>query len=176
MTSESTTGGDAELPWGSQEVERLDVAGLADLVRRRRGSMSLRQTAADIGVSFSTLTRVEGGSQPDLTSFTKICAWLGVAPSHFFTPVAQRQQNPVEEFVHHLHQDPRLTDKSAAIIADMLSEMYARLAIDTAPTRPLLACHLRAASTLRPGVPERLASLLGDMNTALEKKVQAGTL
>jgi transcriptional regulator with XRE-family HTH domain len=138
--------------------------------------MSLRQTAADIGVSFSTLSRVEGGAQPDLTSFTKICAWLGVAPSQFFTPVALRQQNPVEEFVHHLHQDPRLSDKSAAMIADMLSEMYDRLATNTAPAGPLLACHLRAASTLRPGVPERLASLLGDMHTALEEKVQAGSL
>lgn len=157
-------------------VELLDVSGLGDLVRQRRGPMSIRQTAEEIGVSFSTLSRVENGAQPDLTSFTRICAWLGVSPSRFFTSVAERQTSSIEDIVVHLHQDPRLSDRAATLIAGMLSDMYDKLATATIPTAPLVACHLRAAPTLRPGVPDRLGGILRDLQSALEQKVEDGLL
>lgn len=163
---------------GSDEsfgVERLDLTQLGSLLRERRGHLSLRQAAADAGVSFSTFTRIESGSQPDLTSFTLLCAWLGVPPSQFFTPVAARAADPVEEAISHLSSDPRLEPDAAGKIAGVLRSMYDALA--KAPEqRPVVACHLRAAGVLRPGVPGRLNAVLTQMHDKLAAQVESGQL
>ena len=54
--------------------------------------------------------------------------------------------------------------------------MYAALARDLPPGGPLVACHLRAASVMRPGVPQRLAVLLSDMHDELDRLAQRGEL
>lgn len=157
------------------EIERLDLARLGAMLRDRRGSLSLRQAAAEANVSFSTFSRVEGGSQPDLTSFMLLCAWLGVPPSEFFAPIAPREQSSVDAAISHLSSDPRLAPEAAGKIADMLRTMYDALAQNlTGP--PVVACHLRAASILRPGVPERLNTMLSTMNSELERLVDSGRL
>ncbi|MEV7038361.1 helix-turn-helix domain-containing protein [Amycolatopsis sp. NPDC051061] len=154
--------------------ERLDVGQLATLVRQHRGNQSLRQAAADAGVSFSTLSRVEAGAQPDLASFTAICAWIGVPPSRFFTPVTERWDTPLEEAISHLNTDPRLKPEAASSIAAVIRQMYDVLAEEVEPPKALVACHLRAAPTMRPGVPDRLGPLLVDMHDGLRKLVEAG--
>jgi transcriptional regulator with XRE-family HTH domain len=172
-----TTAGNSELPLpGAQPVEELDVKALASMVAERRGKTSLRQAAKEAGVSFSTLTRVENGAQPDLASFTRICGWLGVPPSQFFVPIAEKKQTAVDEFVFHLRNDPRLSTEAAKTIASTLKQMYDSLATTIDEPTSLVACHLRAATTLRPGVPARLASLLDDFNTGLHKMAEAGKL
>lgn len=158
------------------EVERLDVSQLGRLVRERRGNQSLRQAAGDAQVSFSTMSRVEAGAQPDLTSFTRLCAWLGLPPGRFFAPVAARPVEPLEEAITHLSMDPRLTDDAKSAMVSVLKEMYARLAEAGEPTAPLVACHLRAAPVMRPGVPQRLGSLLSDMHDALDDLVRKKAL
>ncbi|HZD13807.1 MAG TPA: hypothetical protein VE196_01445, partial [Pseudonocardiaceae bacterium] len=141
-----------------------------------RGGQSLRQAAAEARVSFSTMSRVEAGAQPDLASFTRLCAWLGMPPSRFFTPVTARTSDPLEDVLAHLNTDPRLTVDAAAAISSVLKEMYAALAKEVPPGGPLVACHLRAASVMRPGVPQRLALLLSDMHDALDRLVEQGEL
>ena len=156
-------------------VERVDLAQLGAMLRERRGKLSLRQAAAEAGVSFSTFTRIEAGAQPDLTSFTLLCAWLGVSPGQFFAQVTERQVAPIDEVITHLAADPRLEADAASKIADVLRKMYDVLA--KAPTqKPVVACHLRAASALRPGVPHRLNSILGEMHEKLAARVAAGEL
>lgn len=155
--------------------EQIDLAQLGALLRERRGSLSLRQAAAEAGVSFSTLTRVEAGAQPDLTSFTLLCGWLGVSPAQFFMPVAERRVTPIDEVIAHLSADPRLGSDAASKIASVLRNMYDVLAT-TPAQRPVVACHLRAASALRPGVPHRLNSLLSAMHDGLAERVAAGEL
>lgn len=159
----------------SASVEGLDLARLGEMLRERRGKLSLRQAAAEAGVSFSTFTRVEAGAQPDLTSFTLLCAWLGVSPGQFFAPVAQRQVAPIDEAIAHLVGDPRLGPDAASKIADVLRNMYDVLAKAPAQQQ-IVACHLRAASVLRPGVPHRLNSLLGEMHEKLAARVAGGEL
>ena len=158
-----------------ESVERLNLAQLGALLRERRGTLSLRQAAAEAGVSFSTFTRVEAGAQSDLISFTLLCAWLGVSPGEFFTPVAERQVAPIDEAIAHLAADPRLAPDAATRIADVLRNMYDVLAKAPAQQQ-VVACHLRAASMLRPGVPQRLNSLLGEMHDQLAARVAAGEL
>lgn len=149
----------------------LAVAELGRLLRERRirDELSIRQAAASARVSFSTLSRVEAGAQPDLASFTSLCAWLGVSPAEFFAPVTRRSQTPLDEAIEHLITDPALSPDAAEQIASVMRSMYQALA-DRARTQSLepMAVHLRAASVMRPGVPERLASLIRDMRAALE--------
>jgi transcriptional regulator with XRE-family HTH domain len=62
----------------------MDGVNLELLVRHltsRRAGRSLRKVASEIGLSASTLCRVEQGYIPDLVSFSKICRWLGTDPS-----------------------------------------------------------------------------------------------
>ncbi|WP_285748628.1 helix-turn-helix domain-containing protein [Lentzea sp. NBRC 105346] len=160
----------------TQQPERLDLTQLAELLRDRRGNLSIRQAAQEAGVSFSTLSRVEAGAHPDLATFTRLCAWLGVSPSRFFTPVVEREITPLDEAITHLRADPRLTADAAAKISSVLKDLYGALARDIAPPKSIVACHLRADPVMRPGVAPRLASLLQDMHEALERKVEAGEL
>jgi transcriptional regulator with XRE-family HTH domain len=166
------------VPDDSDNFEIMDVAALGMLVKQRRteARQSLRQAAADAGVSFSTMSRVEDGAQPDLATFTKLCAWLGVAPSAFFRTVSERRQNGLEEAVMHLAADPRLTAEAAERITSTLREMYNVLAASSPAPKDALAMHLRAATTMRPGVPERLASILQDMNETLTDLVDRGAV
>jgi hypothetical protein len=55
-------------------------------------------------------------------------------------------------------------------------EMYASLASAAPPSAPPVACHLRAAPVMRPGVPGRLSSLLSDIHGALDELVEHGKL
>lgn len=159
----------------SLDVERLDLTQLGAMLRERRGKLSLRQAAAEAGVSFSTFTRIEAGAQPDLTSFTLLCGWLGISPGQFFTPVTERQLAPIDEAIAHLSADPRLEADAASKIADVLRNMYEVLAKAPAQ-KQVVACHLRAASVLRPGVPNRLSSMLREMHQKLAALVAAGDL
>ena len=156
------------------ELERFDLEKFGATLRshRRASLLSLRRAAEAANVSFSTLARVESGSQPDLASFTALCAWMGVPPSEFFVPVAERSRESIDDIIGHLRQDPNLSTQASTSIGNLLREMYAKLATQREPDR-LVACHLRAASTLRPGVPDRLSTLLLDMHRALEEKVAA---
>jgi len=151
----------------------IEVEELGRLVRERRGALSIRQAAADAGVSFSTLARVEAGAQPDLATFTRLCAWLGVPPERFFRPSTQRAENTIDRVTSHLFADPRLTTEAAEHIVGIIRDLYGTLARE-ASEPPALAMHLRAASVLRPGVPERLGSLLTDMHAALEQRLGEG--
>ncbi len=166
---------DQSEPEGSRPIPSLNVSQLGAMLRQRRSKLSLRQAAQEAGVSFSTFSRVEAGSQPDLTSFTLLCAWLGVAPSYFFALAAPREVEPIDVVIGHLNSDPRLQPEAAQKITDMLRSMYQALATE-AVERPVVACHLRAAATMRPGVPERLNALLNGMHEELDRKVAADEL
>ncbi|MGE3449039.1 MAG: helix-turn-helix domain-containing protein [Microbacteriaceae bacterium] len=158
-------------------AEEIDLARLGAMLRARRGNLSLRAAALDADVSFSTFSRVEDGHHPDLATFTKLCAWLGVSPAMFFADAAERQVSPLEQAVAHLQADPALSPDAAGAIAGMLKEMYAKLATESAPQRELaVACHLRAGTVLRPGVAPRLGAILTDINHELERRAAAGVL
>lgn len=165
-----------DTPSSDTGIELLAIDELGRMLRARRGKLSLRQAADDAGVSFSTFSRVEAGSQPDLTTFTRLCAWLKVAPSRFFSPVAEREIAPLDLAIAHLRSDPRLPGDAAEKIGAVLRDLYAALAQEASPKVPIISCHLRAASALRPGVPQRLAAVLKDIHAELEQRVSRGEL
>lgn len=170
MPHEGTTG--ASPPKG------IDVAELGRLVSEKRAEerLSVRQAAASAGVSFSTISRVETGQQPDLVTFLNLCAWLGLPPEHFYSAFPTKSGvSTVDQVVKHLSSDPRLSRDAAKRIAGVVKDLYAALAQEL-ETPPTLAMHLRASSVMRPGVPERLVGILSDMYSALEQRVEEGTL
>ncbi|GAA1646537.1 helix-turn-helix domain-containing protein [Catellatospora bangladeshensis] len=159
------------------QMEILAINELGRLVRERReqNRQSVRQAAQAAGVSFATLARVEDGSQPDFVTFMKLCAWLGRPPSSFFQPVAERPVDHLEKALGHLAADPRLTSAAADRIMSLVKDMYSVLAHAPKPA-VALDMHLRAASVMRPGVPERLVGVLTDMRQALVTKIDKGEL
>lgn len=61
----------------------LPIADLGRMISKKRGSRGIRAAAAEADVSPATLSRVENGHVPDLSTFAKICRWLEVDPAHF---------------------------------------------------------------------------------------------
>ena len=160
-------------PGGGQ----LDIAALAQALKDRRtaGRLSIRQAAEDADISFMTLSRVEAGSQPDLATFIKLCAWLRMSPEDFLAEGVRRDTTTIEAVTRHLITDPALDSRAAQQIAGVVRDMYTALAQEQSPTRAV-ACHLRAATMLRPGVPDRLGSLLADMHVQLTERASSGEL
>lgn len=54
----------------------MKIEDLAGLVQRKKGSMGVRATAAEIGISPTTLSRIERGHIPDMGTLEKVCSWL----------------------------------------------------------------------------------------------------
>ncbi len=160
---------------GERRLRGIEVEELGRLVREKRAveRLSVRQTAESAGVSFSTISRVEAGNQPDLATFLNLCAWLGYPPEHFYEPFAKRARIPtVDQVIKHLSADPRLSREAAGKISSVVRDLYAALAREE-ETPPTLALHLRASTIMRPGVPQRLAGILHDMREALEEQAAA---
>jgi len=53
--------------------------------RRVQEGLSLRALAPKIGISFSTLSRLERGGTPDVKTVAKIEKWVGIKPKTSFT-------------------------------------------------------------------------------------------
>lgn len=166
-----------ESPGGSSRSPFLDLQALSQAVKDRRANAgaSIRQAAAEAGVSFMTFARVEGGSQPDLSTFLALCGWLRVEPQKFLIATPARETSTIEAVTRHLVTDPALDRHAAERIALVVRDMYDVLARRAAAT-PAVACHLRAATVLRPGVPDRLGRLLEEMRDRLRAKVSEGAL
>jgi len=61
----------------------MEIDDLAPLVLRKRGNMGVRAAAREIGISPTTLTRIEKGDLPDTATLKKVCEWLGEEPARF---------------------------------------------------------------------------------------------
>ena len=65
------------------------TGGLASRIKARRGPMNLRAAAAEIGISPTTLLRLERGGEPTMPVLAKIDRWTGHR-----TEVLPRSQKP----------------------------------------------------------------------------------
>lgn len=62
----------------------IDFQKFSAMLKTKRAGRGLRVAAHEIGgVSASTLSRIEQGNIPDLDTFMRICAWLGVSADAF---------------------------------------------------------------------------------------------
>jgi transcriptional regulator with XRE-family HTH domain len=147
----------------TDEPLKVEQLGMLVADRREKDGLSLREAAALVDVSFNTLSRVERGHTPDLTSFRKIVDWLGIPAERFFTPSRRRWESTPDVVEQQLLADPALPDDSARKIASIVADLYRVLARQETQ----LALHLRAAPTFKPEAGELLAGILDDIQTAL---------
>lgn len=68
----------------------MKIGELGGLVARKRGNMGIRAAAREIGISPTTLSKIENGHLPDQKTLNKVCDWLGASPEKF-TGVAELQ-------------------------------------------------------------------------------------
>lgn len=143
----------------------IDPARLGPLLRelRDREGWSLRRAADETGVSFATIARVEGGNLPDLETYLKLSAYLGLAGGDA-VEMAERTETTLDAITLHLEQDPALRPDDAERISRLVRDMYDALARPTSAR----AVHLRSASTFKPLAARMIGELLDDMRGALE--------
>lgn len=70
------------------DAEKLAI----ELVTKRRGrqTLTMRQTAQQIGVSLRVVHKAETRKNVSKESFTKICDWLDIHPGQFFKEEAEK--------------------------------------------------------------------------------------
>lgn len=61
----------------------MDIRELGALLSRKRGNQGVRAAAKEIGISPSTLSRIEKGHVPDVSTLEKVCAWMEEEPSKY---------------------------------------------------------------------------------------------
>src|SRR6266545_1961337 len=98
-----------------------DISNLGAILkaRRRAKRLSLRDLAAETGVSLNTLSRVERGHVPDLKNFQRIVDWLELPAETFLEDATEMSSTP-EIIVRHLRSDPRLSENAAEEIARLV--------------------------------------------------------
>lgn len=84
----------------TQRKPSLDTLG--QLIIEKRGDVGVRATAKEIGISPSTLSRVEGGHLPELENFMLICKWLEIDPNRIlgFSKTSSKGDEPTVASVH----------------------------------------------------------------------------
>ena|SRR3990167_1519676 len=97
---------------------RLEQLGMA--IKKKRGNRGLREVAQEMGISHTTLSRIEGGKQPDLDTFSKICKWLEVNPADILN--IDSSQTEVK-FNHSLSVQFRADKSLSSETANRLGEM-----------------------------------------------------
>jgi len=98
----------------------MKIDQLAQLVSRKRGSMGIRAAAKEIGISPTTLSRIERGHVPDLRTLDKVCNWAGADPAKF-TGIGGLQIAFKKDAT--VRQD---TAKSLANLIELASEQFSR--------------------------------------------------
>lgn len=103
----------------------IDIVKFAQLVKNKRGKRNLRDIANEIGeVSISTLSRIEQGKIPDLSTYMKICEWLEVSTSEFESNPKTTEKNHKQEIFFHLRADQSLSQDVSDALAKMIELAY----------------------------------------------------
>lgn len=102
----------------------LDTRKFSEMVRSKRGNTGLRLLAQNIGVSASTLSRIEQGNLPDIDTYLKLCDWLEVS-SDYFTSASKVPEGGKNGVIAHLRADQSLPPETAEALIQMVNLAYA---------------------------------------------------
>jgi hypothetical protein len=76
----------------SQTAKQREPRSLADAVRRRRGSLSIRKAAKEIGIAHANLQDMEKGGLPRVPVFIDVLVWLEVIDEPMATKLRRYAQ------------------------------------------------------------------------------------
>ena len=107
-------------------MSKIDTQKLSEMIKSKRGSMGLRDTAIEISekigeVSASTLSRIEQGNLPDIATYVIICKWLEVS-TDFFTDSAENSNE--QKVLAHLRADKALPKETSEALIKMIKLAY----------------------------------------------------
>lgn len=105
----------------------LDTERLANLVRNKRGSRGLRETAKEISnVSPSTISRVENGKTPDMETFLALCDWLEIPAAELIKNTEEEEAtlDTPETITIQLRADKNLDPAIANALASLVKAAY----------------------------------------------------
>ena len=86
----------------------------------KRGERGIREVADEIGISAATLSRVERGHLPDLRTFGKVCAWLGIDPGEVLRTRAPHSGTEAPVVAVHFKKDDAISEKTAQALAKLI--------------------------------------------------------
>jgi len=100
-------------------MPKYTLESLGRLIHEKRGGIGVRATAADIGISPATLSRVERGHLPDLETFTKICKWLKINPGEIlgFGKNTEKDQPKISA---HFRKNQAIKPETAKALAELI--------------------------------------------------------
>lgn len=110
-------------------MNSIDVAAFSSMIKSKRANRGLREVAKEIGISVSTLSRVENGNLPDMDSYFKICKWLEVSID-FFAKKSLKQDDELSKektVVANLRADKTLRPEIAEALIKMINLAYANI-------------------------------------------------
>lgn len=96
----------------------MTLESLGRLVAKKRGEQGIRAAAKEVGISPSTLSRVENGHLPDLENYRKICAWLGIDPATVVGKADVGARTNVARA--HFKKDGAIRQETAAALAELI--------------------------------------------------------
>jgi transcriptional regulator with XRE-family HTH domain len=114
----------------------INTPELGRAIKRHRDElkMSLRDVADEIGVSASTLSRIENGTgKPDTDNIARITRWLDMPVDRVMTNRRGKDVEPVVYYPHeatpeiveaHLRADKKLTPDTAKALSELFRVAY----------------------------------------------------
>jgi transcriptional regulator with XRE-family HTH domain len=102
----------------------LNTQKFSEMIKSKRGKIGLRTLATEIGVSASTLSRIEQGNLPDIDTYLKLCDWLEVT-SDYFTKSNLKNDTGKVGVIAHLRADKSLPPDTAEALIQMINLAYA---------------------------------------------------
>lgn len=97
---------------------------LAESVRAKRGNLSVRDAAAQAGMSSSTFSRIENGHWPDEYNLCLICGWMGDQPGKYFTSESGNIDFPISV---HLRAAKDMTPEEAKAFIELIRTTYNKI-------------------------------------------------
>ena len=104
-------------------MAKLSLTSIGPLIREKRGSRGIREVAAEIGISYATLSRIENGKVPDLKTFSKICTWLELDPNEILgcgnrtKPIQSKEKSTV---LAHFRADKNLDSGTLQALTEIV--------------------------------------------------------
>ncbi len=98
------------------------LESLGSLVSEKRGKVGVRATAAAIGISPATLSRVENGHLPDLANFQKICQWLQIDPATVLNVDTESMNRPLVAV--HFRGSSTMAPATSSALAEMIQAAH----------------------------------------------------
>jgi len=104
-------------------VAKLSLTSIGPLVKEKRGVKGIREVAAEIGISYATLSRIENGKLPDLQTFSKICTWLELDPGEILGCGNKPKPSQTKEgttILAHFRADKNLDQNTLQALTEMV--------------------------------------------------------